>query len=187
MWQYISSFVGASSSKFFRWKEIVNDMQLLRQSDASKTCGFKSLFKEWDKMIMSDTYANVFHGGKYKLVELQGKSIKGTRYKKTFEYDLFGVVETEVMKPIETVLVPVEEDQLYRGLFPPEYEPCRKLKKVDVSEDIQLEIGNVEGTKLGTKAFVQSLFQFAEYLFERVKFQMEVAKIEGHAMPSFKF
>ncbi len=195
-WSTIKSSLSGASGKYFKWKEIVTDIQLLRESPAVDDCNFKILLKEWDRLIKSDTYAYVKVKGEYKLIALDGMSFTCIIQERTEGTDMMGYVTEYRWDDVDERRITVTEKEIYRGIFPPEYEPC-KYRIDDISARVSCEKGpnyrfdyevdfwSSQG--VGGMAFLNSIMNFAQYLYDRIRFQMKVHRLTSRDRPSLRF
>jgi len=180
VWSFIQSAVGGASTKFFRWKELVSNIQLLKQSKEVQTsCAFQSLLKEWDKQIKTKEYANLKINGDYVCVrirEIKSRTyVIGREQERREGTDFFGGVAEYYWVDSREIKLEVDEQQLYRGIFAPEYAPCEEVVEFTPPKDSddRRTILESDWTNIPI-AFVNSIFSFAEYLYDRIEFQMKV-------------
>jgi len=180
VWNFVQSAVGGASTKFFKWKELISNIQLLKQSkDVQASCAFQSLLNEWDKQIKTKEYANLKINGEYVCVRIKEIGSRtyviGREQQRKEGTDFLGYVPEYYWIDVKEVNLKVDEQQLYRGIFAPEYSPCEEVVEFIPPKDSDERRTIIESDWANIPiAFVNSIFSFAEYLYDRIEFQMKI-------------
>lgn len=199
---WIKSFI--SLDKYFKWKKIVEYMQILKDNEAAvDDCGFDSLFSEWDAIIMADKYAWLNLGNKYLMVPYKKK---GNDFEVTISFEVYedngdffsfgGVGSTEWSYEEELDQeITVKKDQLYFGVFSPINTLCTKkisLTTIKEQENTRIRQGFLfQDISTELLSFFTSQLSFVEYFFDKVLFYIKINKITTlnniNSKPNLKF